>query len=117
VIVGEVENALHFMNSKGIMIVPLFAGSGIRIKIIQGMAAGKAIISTSLGAEGIQYSQGVNIMIADQPCEFFEMISACVENKELCRKIGSNAKKLIELQYNRDHIITKLLAFYQRIGV
>ena len=115
-VVGEVENALHFMNSKGIMIVPLFSGSGIRIKIIEAMAAGKAIISTTIGAEGIHYTRGENIMIADLPCEFFEMISACIENKDLCRKIGNNAKKVIGLYYNRDRIITKLLDFYQRIG-
>jgi len=117
VVVGEVENAIHFMNSKGIMVVPLFSGSGIRIKIIEAMAAGKAIISTSIGAEGIQYTQGENIMIADRPCEFFEMISACIGNQDLCRKIGSNAKKLIGVHYNRDQIIAKLLAFYQIIGV
>jgi glycosyltransferase involved in cell wall biosynthesis len=117
VVVGEVENALQFMNSKAIMIVPLFSGSGIRIKIIEGMAAGKAIISTTIGAEGIQYTQGENIMIADRPCEFFEMISACIENKDLCLKIGSNANKIIGLYHNRNQIIIKLLAFYQIIGV
>jgi polysaccharide biosynthesis protein PslH len=117
IVVGEVEDALEFMNSKAIMIVPLFSGSGIRIKIIEAMAAGKAIISTSIGAEGIQYHHGEDLMIADSPCEFFEMISACVENQDLIRKIGSNAKRLIRLSYNRDQIIAKLLAFYQLLGV
>jgi glycosyltransferase involved in cell wall biosynthesis len=117
VIEGEVENALQFMKSRGVMIVPLFSGSGIRIKIIEAMAAGKAIISTTIGAEGILYTRGENIMIADTPCEFFEMISACVENHDLCKKIGRNASGLISLHYNWDKIITKLLAFYQIIGV
>ena len=117
VIEGEVENALQFMKSRGVMIVPLFSGSGIRIKIIEAMVAGKAIISTTIGAEGILYTRGENIMIADTPCEFFEMISACVENHDLCKKIGRNASGLISLHYNWDKIITKLLAFYQIIGV
>jgi polysaccharide biosynthesis protein PslH len=116
-VVGEVEDALQFMLSKGVMIVPLFSGSGIRIKIIEAMAAGKAIISTAIGAEGIHYNHGENIMIAEGPCEFFEMISVCVENQDLCKKIGDNAREVISLYHNRDQIITKLIRFYHRIGV
>ena len=51
----EVENAIDFISSKSIMIVPLLSGSGIRIKIIEGMALGKTIIATTIGAEGIEY--------------------------------------------------------------
>ena len=62
--VGEVEDAYRFMNSKSIMIVPLFSGSGMRIKIIEGMALGKTIVSTEIGAEGIEVSDNENILIA-----------------------------------------------------
>ena len=65
VVVGEVEDAKTFMHSKSILIVPLFSGSGIRIKIIEGMATGKPIISTTVGAEGINYTRDKNIFIAD----------------------------------------------------
>jgi len=116
-VVGEVEIAYDFMRSNGIMIVPLFSGSGIRIKIIEGMALGKPIISTTIGAEGIGYTDGENIIIADQPCEFFEMISNCLQSQNFRDRIGTNAKKLVESNYNRSRIISKLLAFYQKIGV
>jgi polysaccharide biosynthesis protein PslH len=115
-VVGEVDDALAFIRSRGIMIVPLFSGSGIRIKIIEGMACGKPVISTTIGAEGIHYTAGENILIADQPCEFFEMVSACLDNDERCARIGQNARKLIEEQYNRDRIIERLTGFYQKIG-
>ncbi|MCX6252718.1 MAG: glycosyltransferase family 4 protein [Bacteroidetes bacterium] len=117
IVVGEVDDAKAFIGSGGIMIVPLFSGSGIRIKIIEGMALGKPVISTTIGAEGINYTRGENIMIADEPCEFFEMISNCAESQNFCKRIGTNAKKLVEIQYNREHIISKLIAFYQKIGV
>jgi hypothetical protein len=52
---GEVDDALEFVNSKSIMIVPLLSGGGMRVKIVEGMAMQKCIISTTLGAEGIQY--------------------------------------------------------------
>ena len=64
-IVGEVEDAKNFINSNSIMIVPLLSGGGIRVKIIEGMALEKAIISTSVGAEGLHISHKKNIWIAD----------------------------------------------------
>ncbi|MEI7500973.1 MAG: glycosyltransferase, partial [Bacteroidota bacterium] len=116
IVVGEVEEASAFLASKAIMIVPLFSGSGIRVKIIEGMAAGKTIISTSIGAEGINYTNRENILIADAPCEFFEMISMCVSNPEIGIKIGKRARTLIETDYNSKNLIQKLVAFYQQPG-
>jgi polysaccharide biosynthesis protein PslH len=115
-VVGEVEDAPEFMRSKAIMIVPLFSGSGIRIKIIEGMATGKPIISTTVGAEGIHYTRDKNIFIADTPDEFIRCISACIENKAMCETVGRNSRDLIFAEYNRDLIISKLLGFYQKVG-
>ncbi len=112
---GEVENASDFYAANDIMIVPLFSGSGIRIKIIEAMAWGKTVISTSLGAEGIEYTRGENLLIADLACEFFEMISVCVEHPELIRKTGINARRLAESKYDRKNIIAKLEAFYKNL--
>ncbi len=115
VVLGEVEDSRNFLASQAIMIVPLFSGSGIRVKIIEGMAAGKTIISTSIGAEGISYTHRENILIADAPCEFFEMISICVTNNNVCVKIGNKARSLIETKYNTNFLIQKLIAFYQQL--
>jgi len=114
-VVGEVENAQVFMRSKAILIVPLFSGSGIRVKIIEGMANGKTIISTTVGAEGISYSREKNIFIADTSEEFVRCISTCIENKVLCETVGRNARNLILTEYNRDLIISKLTGFYEKI--
>jgi len=116
IVLGEVENAIDFIRSKTIMIVPLFSGSGIRIKIIEGMAAGKTIISTSMGAEGIDCTNHENILLANLPCEFFDMISLCMANRKGREMIGKNARKLVETNYNSDLIIRKLEAFYQQIA-
>ena len=115
-VVGEVGDAWEFMNSKAIMIVPLFSGSGIRIKIIEGMAAGKAILSTTIGAEGIQCADGKEILIADDPGGFVRGIAACVSSPELCRSIGQNARNRILETYDRKGIISGLVDFYRRIG-
>lgn len=113
VILGEVEQAIDFIQSKAIMVVPLFSGSGIRIKIIEAMAAGKTVITTSLGAEGIHYINHQDLLIANLPCEFFEMISVCISDRQTCEKIGDHARKLVEKDYNEKKIIEKLIGFYQ----
>lgn len=114
-VLGEVDDALDFIQSKAIEIVPLFSGSGIRIKIIEGMAMGKAVVSTSIGAEGINVENGKNIMLADDPKAFFEAVKQCVESKDLCDTLGANARELIRNDHNNQKLIRKLESFYQSI--
>lgn len=114
-IIGEVEDALEFMRSKAIMIVPLFSGSGIRIKIIEAMLAERPVISTSIGAEGINFTAGKDILIADTPEEFLDAIRLCIENKTYCEEIGSNARKLIEKEHDNDRLIKRLTLLYEQI--
>ena len=115
VVVGEVEDAMKFINSKSLMIVPLLSGGGIRVKIIEGMALGKAIISTSVGAEGIHYTHKKDIWIADTPTEFAEAVEYFKNNPDKIIELGNNARKLVELEYANEIIIKKLLAFYKRL--
>jgi polysaccharide biosynthesis protein PslH len=115
-IVGEVGDAMKFINDHNIMIVPLFSGSGIRIKIIEGMACRKTIISTTVGAEGIHYTNLENILIADEPAGFMEMIRACMNDRMFSDRIGKNACELIKKNYDRSLIIQKLVGFYQKIS-
>lgn len=114
-VVGEVEDALDFMKSKNIMIVPLLSGSGIRVKILEGMAIGKTIISTSIGAEGIDCKHNHNIMIADNKNEFALCISKCLENSTFCKQLGNNARKLIHEKYNINQISKELVKSYKTL--
>jgi glycosyltransferase involved in cell wall biosynthesis len=113
IVVGEVEDAIKFIKSKSLMIVPLLSGGGIRVKIIEGMALGKAIISTSVGAEGIHYTHKKDIWIADTADEFAEAVSFFKSNPEKIIEMGNNARKLVEQEYANEVIINKLIAFYK----
>lgn len=113
-LVGEVENAKDFISSRSIMIVPLHSGSGIRIKIIEGMALGKTVISTTIGAEGIDYENGKNILIADTKDEFVEQIRKCIEEVNFIQNLGNKARKTIIANHNAKSIINDLLSFYQK---
>ncbi len=116
-VLGEVEDALSFMSSKSVMVVPLFSGSGMRVKIIEGMYASDVIISTTLGAEGIDYTHEQNILIADTAYEFIKAIQHCIEDQNYCEKLGREARKLIDEKYLNDKIISKLIEFYKEISL
>jgi glycosyltransferase involved in cell wall biosynthesis len=116
VVEGEVKNSLTFINSKSIMVVPLQSGSGMRIKIIEGMALAKTIISTSIGAEGIAYENNLNLLIADTEEAFEHAITRCVTNKTFSETIGKNARALVETKYDNRKICERLLKFYQTLN-
>lgn len=112
---GKVDNALEFMNSKSIMIVPLLSGGGMRVKIVEGMAMQKCIISTSLGAEGINFEDGVNIIIANNQEQFYDAIKLCITDEQYCQNIGLNARKLVEGKHDLNKVTKNLVDFYERI--
>ncbi len=111
-IVGEVPDAAEFMQAHELMVVPLQSGGGMRIKIIEGMAAGKAIISTSIGAEGIDCRDNEHILLADTEKEMADTIIHCFENREIIDKIGTQACLFATKNYNIKPIIKKLITFY-----
>lgn len=112
-IVGEVEDATMFLLSMGIMVVPLLSGGGMRVKIIEGMAAGKTIVSTTVGAEGIACRNRKNILLADDPKEMANLILECINNPQFSQNIGSAAKDFVQRHYAVEKIISRLFGFYQ----
>jgi glycosyltransferase involved in cell wall biosynthesis len=114
-VVGEVEDSREFIKTKSIMVVPLFAGSGIRVKIIEAMSLGKAVISTSVGAEGIKYKDGENILIANSVGEFVKKISICVENFNLYQSISKNAILLAKEEYYLISLSSRLRNFLLKL--
>ena len=111
----EVESAIDFMNNYDIMLVPLLSAGGIRVKIIEGMALGKVIISTKIGAEGIDYDEGINLLIANTPEEFKNKIKWLKNNPDKIKEIGENAKNYIKTQYDNALISKKLVEFYKSL--
>ncbi len=112
---GHVANAAEYISGKQIMIVPLLSGSGMRVKIIQGLAAGKTIISTTIGAEGIDVEHEKNILIANTPHEFRTLIKRCFENESWCRQIGKNGKALATEKYSLENTGRLVSDFYLKL--
>ena len=111
-VVGEVPDAMYFIGSKKINVVPLLSGSGIRVKIIEAMSVGKTVITTTVGAQGIDYTDGENLLIANTPQEFAQQIKRCLDDDDFCHRVGAAAERLIAEQYNEGKLADKLLKFY-----
>ena len=111
-VVGEVPDAMYFIGSKQINIVPLLSGSGIRVKIIEAMSVGKTVITTTVGAQGIDYTDGVDLLIADTPEDFARQVRRCIDDQDYCDSVGRAAARLIAEHYNTGKLTQELLAFY-----
>lgn len=109
---GEVEDAHAFLNAHAIMVVPLLSGGGMRIKIVEGMALQKTIVSTPVGAEGIQVSHGKEMLIASNPEEFGACLEKLLTNKDLYDEIGQNALKFVRSNFDSDQLTKNLFDFY-----
>lgn len=113
--VGAVPNANEFMLDHDMMIVPLLSGSGVRVKIVEAMALGRVVITTSVGAEGLAVENGKHLFIADTPEEFLSIIDKCIQTPDLCSIISENARDFISMHHNNELITQKLLDFYQQV--
>lgn len=111
---GEIDDASLFMKQNGIMIVPLFSGSGMRVKIIEGMSNSKSIVTTSVGCEGINAENGKHIFISDDPIAFSKYIVTLLNDKELMLRIGKNAVGFVLQNYDNRILNEKLTTFYNQ---
>lgn len=97
---GFVDSVTGYINNASCCVVPLWVGSGMRFKILEAFALGKAVVSTSLGAEGIEISDGSDILIRDDPESFAEGILSVLRDGDFRKELGRNARKLVEEKYS-----------------
>ncbi len=110
---GEIEDAKTFMQDYNLMIVPLLAGGGMRVKIIEGMAMGKPIITTDKGIEGIECSFGQEVIVKDSTKDFGEAVCSLIQDSNAALSLGQNGRKLVEEHYDIGKILKKLVQFYE----
>jgi glycosyltransferase involved in cell wall biosynthesis len=94
------------------MLVPLFSGSGMRVKIVEGLALGKPIITTSIGAEGIDITDGENIIIADDRETFYKKLIELIEDSGKAELLSFNSKKFAIENYYYIAVAKNLADFY-----
>jgi glycosyltransferase involved in cell wall biosynthesis len=115
-VLGEVENLHEFVRNKSILVVPLKSGSGIRIKTLEAMLAGKAVVSTVQGAQGLPVNNGEHCLIADSSEAFADAVIKLLDDHELRNRLADNGKRLALDNYGNVAVSRKWVEFYSILG-
>lgn len=97
---GFVEDVRIPVAQASVCVVPIRKGGGTRLKILEAMALGTPVVSTTKGAEGLDVTPGYDILIADEPAEFAEQITRLLRDAALREHLASNARRLMETRYD-----------------
>ena len=105
---NEVPSADDFIADKKILIVPLWSGGGIRVKILEAMAAGKIVITTPVGIKGIEATAGEHYLLARKPEDFAKSVKWCFENRDAAERMTQAAQQLIAEKYENNKVIASV---------
>jgi len=112
---GEVDDSRTFMTSMNVMIAPLFAGSGLRIKIVEAMSLGKTVVATPVAASGLPVEDGQEILIAGDSESFCTVLISVLRNAALRASTGQAAVALVRERYDNRTQTRELAEFYRRL--
>jgi len=115
-IVGEVKDVRPYLRSAGVVVVPLRIGGGSRIKILEALAAAKAVVSTSVGAEGLELKAGEHIQLADTSSRFAEITAALMDDQRERSRLGNNGRRFVSERYSWDSIAIKLESVWSSLA-
>ena len=111
---GEIDNPEEFTLGHSVMVAPCFSGSGMRLKIIEAMALGKPVVTTTIGAEGLSVTNGENIMIADDAEGFHLCLERLMKYPDICKNIGLQAFDFVVKYHNNHDLAASLAVFYNQ---
>jgi glycosyltransferase involved in cell wall biosynthesis len=112
---GEIENATDFIHSHGICLIPIQSGSGIKIKLLENMALGKPIITTSEGARGMQVEHNKHVIIADTPNEFAKAMILLQNDENKRIQLGKAARTFVIDNFGEEKISNHIFEFITSI--
>jgi len=116
VVTGYVQDLLPYWGDSAVLVVPLRAGGGMRVKIIEAFSRGVPVVSTSIGCEGIEVQSGEHLLVADEPLEFAEAVVQVMQNDDLADHLAQNGRRLVEEKYDWKIVYKKLGRVYHRTG-
>jgi glycosyltransferase involved in cell wall biosynthesis len=111
---GYVADAVPFWKEAAALAVPLLSGGGVRVKILEAMAMGLPVISTTVGCEGLEVRHGVHLLIADTPNDFAQACATILNDKDLANRLAHNARALMLEKYDANIALRSLDEAYAR---
>jgi glycosyltransferase involved in cell wall biosynthesis len=112
---GFVESAPAFMQQYELMLVPLLSGGGMRVKVVEGLALGKAVLSTSLGAEGIAAQDGKNMLLRDGAAAWLDALRDYYHGRLPLATMGEAAARTAHAEYDTRQVTQRLVGFYETL--
>jgi glycosyltransferase involved in cell wall biosynthesis len=112
-VTGYVKDPRDVAAKCGVFVVPLRSGSGVRVKILDALAMGLPVVSTSIGAEGLAVKNGEHLLIADDAESFAEAVTTILNNKELAQNLGLRGRELVRQEYSWQVVEKRLLDVYE----
>jgi glycosyltransferase involved in cell wall biosynthesis len=112
---GEVDDARRYTDSMTVMIAPLFAGSGLRIKIIEAMSLGKTVVATPVAVSGLPVEDKHELLIGKNVTSFSDALIYALRDPGLRAIIGTKARELVKTRFDNLEQTTGLLTFYKKI--
>jgi sugar transferase (PEP-CTERM/EpsH1 system associated) len=114
-VVGQVRDVVPYYGLSSVCVVPLRAGGGTRLKVLEAMALGRPVVSTSLGCEGLDVVDGENVLLADCPQQFAMQIARLLTNPTLLGNVVNNARELVVRRYDWDRIAARQMQIYEAL--
>lgn len=115
-VTGKVDDVWPYLAQATVSIAPLFGGSGTRLKILEALGAGIPVVTTKLGAEGIEATDGVHLLIAETPEDFAEHCTRLLQNPDMRNQLIRSGKLLIEEKYDIPVMSRAVLKCYDILG-
>jgi glycosyltransferase involved in cell wall biosynthesis len=115
-VTGYVDDPTPLLRESAVFIVPLRAGGGMRVKILDAWSRGIPIVSTTIGCEGIAVRDGENILIADEPHTFADAVTRIIQNPTFGRQLADNGRRWVEERYHWRRIYPALDKIYPAVS-
>jgi len=113
---GEVADLSPYLQQAAVVVVPLRIGAGSRLKILEALAAGKAVVSTTVGAEGLELAPDVHILTADEPEDFARKVVELLGSPARRKQLGDTGRGYVQEQYDWDKIARELEKSWQQVA-
>jgi glycosyltransferase involved in cell wall biosynthesis len=115
VVTDTVPDVRPYVHDAAVFVVPLRMGGGTRLKVLEGLSMAKAVVSTSVGCEGIDVVHGEHLLVADDPQAFADAVLNLGTDAELATRLGRQGRTLVEQRYKWESVVNRLEGFYRRL--
>ncbi len=115
IVTGFVEDVRPYVHRASVYVVPMRFGGGVRFKVVEAMAMGIPVVSTPMGAEGIEVNHGEHLLIAEDPASFARQVTVLLNDKQQAQRLARNARALVERKYDWRKIVPKLEELYREV--